>query len=107
MKLIPQHKELPWLWNTPGKSQMQKFRRKDKHGRKKNAEEAVKEWLAEKGYDYEVRTYMPGENGENQVRKEKNTISIPAGVKDVEAFMGQFVQSFESIDGITELNGKL
>lgn len=71
---------------------------------KRNAEEAVREWLAERGYDYEVRTYMPDGAGGDRIKKEKNTISIPAGVEDVEVFMEQFVKSFESINEITELN---
>lgn len=71
--------------------------------RKRNAEEAVKEWLSERGYEYEVRTYMPGGADGGPVRKEKDTISIPAVVEDVEAFMEQFAKTFESIDGITGL----
>lgn len=67
------------------------------------AEEAVKRWLQENGYDYEVRTYMPGGDTEKCVRKDKDTISIPAGVEDVDAFMEQFVKSFGEINGITEL----
>lgn len=74
----------------------------DKNGYGK-AEEAVKKWLEENGYDYEVRTYMPGGDTEKCVRKDKDTISIPAGVEDVDTFMEQFVKSFEEINGITEL----
>lgn len=74
---------------------------------KKNVEEAVREWLAERGYDYEVRTYMADGAGADQIKKEKNTISIPAGVKDVEVFMEQFVRSFESINKINELNQQM
>lgn len=70
---------------------------------KRNAEEAVREWLSEKGYEYEVRTYTPGGPDGSSVRKEKDTISIPAGVEDVEGFMEQFAKTFESINGITEL----
>lgn len=70
---------------------------------KMKAEEAVKRWLQENGYDYEVRTYMPGGDTEKCVRKDKDTISIPAGVEDVDAFMEQFVKSFGEINGITEL----
>lgn len=71
---------------------------------KKNVKEAVREWLAERGYDYEVRTYMPDGAEENRIKKEKNTISIPAGVEDIEVFMEQFVRSFDSINKISELN---
>ena len=46
--------------------------------RKRDAEEAVKEWLSERGYEYEVRTYTPGGTDAGAVRKEKDTISIPA-----------------------------
>ncbi|MDE6517357.1 MAG: hypothetical protein K2L18_05870 [Acetatifactor sp.] len=67
------------------------------------AEEAVKEWLAERGYDYEVRTYVPDASRTDPIKKEKDTISIPAGVEDVESFMEQFVKTFEQINGITEL----
>ena len=35
------------------------------------AEEAVKEWLAERGYDYEVRTYVPDVSGTDSIKKEK------------------------------------
>ncbi len=45
--------------------------------RKRSAEEAVKEWLSERGYDYEVRTYVPGGSGETLIRKDKDMISIP------------------------------
>ena len=67
------------------------------------AEEAVKKWLEENGYDYEVRTYIPGDDMQECVRKDKDTISIPAGVEDVDTFMEQFVKSFEEINGITEM----
>lgn len=70
-------------------------------------EEAVKKWLSERGYDYEVRTYVSDEPGADAVKKEKDTISIPAEVEDVEAFMRQFEKSFDSIKEITELNGQL
>lgn len=48
----------------------------------RKAEEAVKKWLEENGYDYEVRTFMPGGDTKKRVRKDKDTISIPAGVED-------------------------
>lgn len=41
----------------------------DKNGYGK-VEEAVKKWLEENGYDYEVRMYMPGGDTEKCVRKE-------------------------------------
>ena len=69
----------------------------------RKAEEAVKKWLEENGYDYEVRTYLPGEDAEKRVKKDKDTISIPADVEDVDRFMEQFVKSFGEIQGITEL----
>lgn len=64
-------------------------------------EEAVKEWLAERGYDYQVRVCTP--DGAGMDAAEKDTISIPAGVEDVEAFMAQFEKTFEGIKGITGL----
>lgn len=67
------------------------------------AEEAVKEWLAERGYNYEVRTYVPNASGTDPIKKKKDTISIPAGVEDVESFMEQFVKTFEQINRIAEL----
>ncbi len=70
---------------------------------KRKAEEVVKEWLAARGYDYEVRTYAPDASGTDPIKKEKDIISIPAGVEDVESFMEQFVNTFEQINGITEL----
>ncbi len=73
------------------------------YGKNRKAEEAVKNWLEENGYDYEVRTYLPGEDAEERVKKDTDTISIPAGVEDVDGFMEQFVKSFGEIHGITEL----
>jgi len=70
---------------------------------KNKVEAAVKKWLAERGYDYEVRTYMPDGAGEGTVKREKDIISVPAGVEDVESFMEQFAESFAQINGITEL----
>lgn len=72
---------------------------------KGNAEDAVRRWLSERGYEYEVRTYTPGGSDGSAVRKEKDTISIPDGVEDVEGFMEQFVKTFESINGITKAKG--
>lgn len=67
------------------------------------AEEAVKQWLKENGHDYEVRMYLPGGSAGESVRKDKDIISIPAEVEDVDGFMERFVKSFEEIKGITEL----
>lgn len=69
----------------------------------RKAEEAVKKWLGKNGYDYEVRTYLPGGTAGEGVRKDKDTISIPADVEDVDGFMEQFVKSFGEINGIAEL----
>ena len=71
--------------------------------RSRSVEDRVREWLGENGYDYEVRTYQPGEDsGENEAR-DKETISVPSSVGDVEAFMKQFVESFEQAHEITVL----
>lgn len=67
--------------------------------------EAVEKWLVGKGYDYAVRTYLPGEAGEC-VKKEKDTISIPANVENVEEFMEQFIRTFEEIHVLTESKSK-
>lgn len=69
----------------------------------RKAEEAVKEWLKNNGYDYEVRTYLPDGAAGECVRKDRDTIAIPAGLEDVDGFMEQFVKSFGEINGITEL----
>lgn len=70
-----------------------------------DAVEAVKKWLVENGYDYVVRAYLPEEAGEC-VKKEKDTISIPAKVENVEAFMEQFIKTFDEIDALAELKRK-
>ena len=67
------------------------------------AEEAVMKWLSERGYDYRVRTYTPDAPKADAVKIEKDTISIPEGVEDVEAFMRQFEKSFESIKETTAM----
>lgn len=67
--------------------------------------ETVEKWLAEKGYDYAVRTYLPGEAG-GGVKKEKDTISIPANVENVEEFMEQFIKSFDEINRLAESKNK-
>lgn len=63
--------------------------------------EAVEKWLVERRYDYAVRTYLPGEAGVC-VKKEKDTISIPANVENVEEFMEQFIKSFDEINRLAE-----
>ena len=71
--------------------------------RNQSIEERVREWLNENGYDYEVRTYQPGESVESSIGKEKETISIPAVVEDEDSFMEQFVVSFKKALEITTL----
>lgn len=71
--------------------------------RSRSVENRVREWLNGNGYDYEVRTYQPGEAPENRVAGDKETISVPSSVEDVEAFMEQFVESFEKAHEITLL----
>jgi len=92
----------PWMIQAGHKSMM-KARRKDMGEGNIKVEEAVKKWLSERGYEYEVRTYVSDEPGAVAVKKEKDTISIPAEVEDVEAFMEQFAKTFEQIHEITEL----
>lgn len=67
--------------------------------------ETLEKWLAEKGYDYAVRIYLPGEAGVC-VKKEKDTISIPANVENVEEFMEQFIKSFDEINMLAESKNK-
>lgn len=62
----------------------------------RKAEEAVKNWLEESGYDYEVRTYLPGEDAEERVKKDKDTISIPAWVEDVDGFINRLIIRLET-----------
>ena len=73
--------------------------------RRMDAVEAVKKWLAENGYDYMVRAYLPGGAGEC-VKKERDTVSIPAKVENVEAFMEQFIKTFDEIYMLVELKNK-
>ena len=40
--------------------------------------ERVKRWLEENGYDYNVKTYTPGEVACIGVEKNSDTISLPA-----------------------------
>lgn len=67
------------------------------------AEELVKKWLEENGYDYEVKTYSSGEIASDVGERSRDIISIPAEVENVELFMEQFIQSFKGINGVTEL----
>lgn len=67
------------------------------------AEELVKKWLEENGYDYEVKTYSPGETAHDGRERSRDTISVPAEVENVELFMEQFIQSFKEINEVTEL----
>jgi len=46
---------------------------------------------------------MPDGTGEGTVKREKDMISVFAGVEDVESFLEQFAESFAQINGITEL----
>ncbi len=71
--------------------------------RKQSVEDRVREWLNENGYDYEVRTYQLGEAPENRVSGDKEIISVPSSVEVVDAFMKQFVESFEKAHEITVL----
>lgn len=71
--------------------------------RNQSVENRVREWLSENGYDYEVRTYQPGEDPGEYEARDKETISVPSSVEDVEAFMKQFVKSFEQAHEITVL----
>ena len=65
--------------------------------------ERVKRWLEENGYDYNVKTYTPGEAACIDVEKNSDTISVPAEVEDVELFMEQFIKSFEEIHELSTL----
>ena len=71
--------------------------------RNRGIEERVRGWLNENGYDYEVRTYQPGEPVGSNIERDKETISIPAVVEDEDSFMGQFVASFKKAHEITAL----
>ena len=75
--------------------------------RNQSIEERVRGWLNENGYDYEVRTYQPGEPVGDREGKDKETISIPAVVEDVDSFMEQFVKSFHDAHKITSLKKKM
>ena len=70
---------------------------------KQSVEARVRKWLGENGYEYEVRTYQPGEDPGDCMERDKETISVPSSVEDEEAFMKEFVESFEKIHGITAL----
>ena len=66
-----------------------------------NVVERVKGWLEENGYDYNVKTYVPGGDASCGVEKDRDTISVPAEVEDVELFMEQFIKSFKGINEIS------
>ena len=74
--------------------------------RNQSIEDKVREWLSRNGYDYEVRTYQSGEAPGDCAERDKETISVPASVEDAEAFMKQFVESFEKAHGITVLKNR-
>lgn len=74
--------------------------------RSQSVKERVREWLDKNGYDYEVRTYQPGEPIGESAGKDKETITVPAVVEDADSFMKQFVESFEEVHGITTLKKK-
>lgn len=74
--------------------------------RNQSIEERARAWLRENRYDYEVRTYQPGEAVGESTEKVKETISIPAVVEDADLFMEQFVKSFQEAHEITVLKKK-
>lgn len=71
--------------------------------RSRSVEDRVREWLREKEYNYKVRTYQPGEDPGECVAGDKEILSVPSSVEDAEAFMKQFVESFEKAHEITVL----
>lgn len=71
--------------------------------RNQSVEAIVRKWLGENGYDYEVRAYQPGETAGDCVERDKETITIPSSVENVETFMKQFIESFEKAHEITVL----
>lgn len=75
--------------------------------RNRSVEDRVREWLSENGYNYEVRTYQPGEDPGEYEARDKETISVPSSVEDVKAFMKQFVESFEKAHEITVLKNRV
>lgn len=74
--------------------------------RNQSVEDRVREWLGRNGYDYEVRTYQPGEVPGDCAERDKETISVPVSIEDAEAFMKQFVESFEKAHGIAVLKNR-
>lgn len=66
-------------------------------------EERVKRWLEENRYNYNVKTYTPGKAICDGGEKNRDTISVPVEVEDVELFMEQFIKSFEEIKEISTL----
>lgn len=73
---------------------------------KQSVEARVRKWLSENGYDYDVRTYQPGEAPGDFSEGVRETITVPAMVEDAEAFMKQFVESFEKAHEITVLKNR-
>lgn len=74
--------------------------------RKQSIEARVRKWLSENGYNYDVRTYQPGGAPGDFEERGKEIITVPASVEDVEAFMKQFVESFEKAHEITVLKNR-
>ena len=66
-------------------------------------EELVKKWLEDKGFDYDIKTYMPGEVTCDGEGRSKDTISVPVEVENIELFMEQFIKSFKEINEMTTL----
>lgn len=52
-----------------------------------------------------VQTYLPGE-AEECVKREKDIISIPANVENMEEFMEHFIKSFDEINRLSESQNK-
>lgn len=73
---------------------------------KQSVEARVRKWLSENGYDYDVRTYQPGEAPGGFSERGRETITVPAMVEDADAFMKQFVESFEKAHEITVLKNR-
>ncbi len=53
-----------------------------------------------------MRTYQPGEAPGDFSERVRETITVPAMVEDAEAFMKQFVESFEKAHEITVLKNR-
>ena len=85
------------------KEQIKKFSGGNAMEENTKVAERVKRWLEENGYDYNVKTYTPGEAAGIGGEKNSDTISVPAEVEDVELFMEQFIRSFEEIHGVIDI----